>query len=123
MKISYTNAELKKYYNNESIIRDTALQVIKDFALFGIQIDFPNEIKYAYQELYVQLNDQINSLLVSNNMKIMSLLYQIDIPEKIIQQRSIEKPDEPLTDIVTELILERELKKVLTRHYFKEHGL
>lgn len=123
MKLSFSDSELKKYRDNESIIRDTALQVIKDFALFGFQIEFPSDIKYAYQELSIQLENQINTLLSDNNKKILSLLYQIDIPEKKIQQKSSENPEISLPRIVTELILERELKKVLTRLYFKEQGL
>ena len=123
MNLSHIDAELRKYRDNESIIRDTALQVIKDFALFGLQVEFPSDIKYAYQDLYIQLEKQISTLLANNNKKILSLLYQIDIPEKTIQQKSVNTPDKPLSEIVTELILDRELKKVLTRLYFKEQGL
>jgi hypothetical protein len=122
MNLSFTDSELKKYRDNETIIRDTALQVIKDFALFGFQIEFPSDIKYAYDELYIQLEQQIFVLLERNNMKLLSLLYQIDIPEKTIQRKALENPQKLLSELVTELILERELKKVLTRLYFKQQG-
>jgi hypothetical protein len=122
MKLSFTAAELRNYYDNESIIDQAAKQVIKDFALFGIQIEFPEDLKFAYQELYPQLESQIQLLLDSNSTKLLSLLYQIDIPEKTIQIKASTQPDRLLADVVTELILERELKKVLTRLYFKEQG-
>ena len=123
MKLSFSDSELKKYRDNEDIVRQTARQIIKDFALFGLTIEFPAEIKFAYTKLYKQLEKQISDLLQSNTATILSLLYQIDIPETAIQQKSGEMPDKPLSEVVTELIFIRELKKVLTRLYFKKHGL
>lgn len=123
MKLSFSESELKKYHDNEDIVRQTAKQIIKDFALFGFTIEFPTDLKYAYQELYKQLELQIAELLSSNSSKILSLLYQIDIPEITIQRKASEQPNKPLSEVVTELIFLRELKKVLTRLYYKEHGI
>lgn len=122
MNLNLSKSELIKYHNKEDIICQTARQVIKDFALFGLQIEFPENITYAYQELYIQLEEQVQDLLAINSQKLLSILYQIDIPEKKIQREASYAPDKNLSDVITELILERELKKVLTRLYFKEHG-
>lgn len=123
MNLDLSKSGLEKYYDKEDVIRQTANQVLKDFALFGIQIDFPENINYAYKELYVQLEEKIEGLLALNNQKLLSLLYQIDIPEKKIQRSASAEPERNLSDVVTELILERELKKVLTRLYFKQQGI
>jgi hypothetical protein len=58
-------------------------------------------------------------MLEANNKLLLSLLYQIDVSERLIRERSADKPDIVLSDIITDLILERELKKVITRNYFK----
>lgn len=118
MKIDLSKAGLTKYYNKAEIIEKTAMQTIKDFALFGIQIDFPENLTYAYKELYEQLNKQIEEMLALNSSKLLSLLYQIDIPEKKIRLEAKENSQRDLSEVITELILERELKKVLTRIYF-----
>jgi hypothetical protein len=123
MKLSFSDAELVQYRDNEDIVKQTARQIIKDFALFGLPIEFPSDLKFAYLELYIQLEEQIRELLHQNSTKILSLLYQIDIPEMIIQQKASENPDMSLSEVVTELIFQRELKKVLTRIYFKKQGL
>ncbi len=123
MKIDLSENDLLKYRDNADIVKQTALQIIKDFGLFGLSIEFPSDIKYAYPELSKQLNAQVFELLHSSNTKLLSLLYQIDIPEKAIQQKASAEPDRPLSEVVTELIFLRELKKVLTRLYFKEHGI
>ncbi|HBH48515.1 MAG TPA: hypothetical protein DDX98_07735 [Bacteroidales bacterium] len=123
VKIDLSENDLLKYRDNADIVKQTALQIIKDFGLFGLSIEFPSDIKYAYPELSKQLNAQVFELLHSSNTKLLSLLYQIDIPEKAIQQKASAEPDRPLSEVVTELIFLRELKKVLTRLYFKEHGI
>lgn len=120
MDLDLSKSGLEKHYNKEELIRKTALQVIKDFALFGQDITFPKDIKYAYQELFVQLNKQIEDLLALNSQKLLSLLYQIDISEKKIQRVASYSPETPLSEVVSELIIERELKKVLTRMYFSQ---
>jgi len=110
---------IKKYRNDKEIIELTVHQIVKDFALFGLEINFSLDIEYSWKEIFTELEKQIRYLLEVNSVKILSLLYQIDIPEdKIIERADIEK-DRNLSDVVSEMIMERELKKVLTRIYFK----
>lgn len=110
---------IKKYRDDKKIIEQTAKQIVKDFALFGLDINFSENVDYSWQEIFVELEKQIRYLLEINSAKILSLLYQIDIPEeKIIEKADLEN-DRNLSDVVSEMIMERELKKVLTRLYFK----
>jgi len=52
----------------------------------------------------------------------MSLLYQIDLNEKDLSKTDPDYKFETIAEVVTHKILERELKKVLIRTYFKEKG-
>ncbi|MBN1952958.1 MAG: hypothetical protein JW801_17265 [Bacteroidales bacterium] len=108
-----------KKKNDEEIVRKTAGQVIKDFSLFGLDIDFPVNIHMAYDELFDQLTLVIEKLLRNNQSRLYSLLYAIDISEKSINKGAREMGDLPLQETITHLILERELKKVLTREHFR----
>ena len=113
--------ELENYKKKEEIIRLTAAQIIKDFNQFGLEVCFSGIPAYAYEELYKQLLLHIVDLLNFNTQKLYSLLYQIDLSEHKIRNIYQENPDRELSEIVTELILDRELKKVVTRIYFKEN--
>ena len=111
--------EIEKSKLNEQIIRETAQQVIKDFGTFGIDIEFPDDIQSAYDKLYDQLTRYIAELMETNPEKLSALLYQIDLDEK-----KMKNPDAELFhehEWISEIILEREFVKVLTRHYFKNH--
>ena len=114
-------SELENYKNKEEIIRLTAEQIIKDFNQFGLEVSFSGVVQYAYNELYEQLLIHIIDLINRNTQKLYSLLYQIDLSENKIRNIYANNPDRQLNEIITEMILERELKKVATRIYFKEN--
>jgi hypothetical protein len=112
------SSEIEKLRLNEQIIRDTASQVIKDFASFGMDVSFPGNINYAYESLFQQLKIIIAELLEKEPERLSALLYQIDLDES-----RLKREPELFSEYVyiSELILEREFLKVLTRYYFKNN--
>lgn len=120
MSIIISENELRHSRDDAKIVNETAEQVIKDFGLFGMQIDFPKDINWAYDELFDQLEIHVERMLGEHDRLLLSLLYQIDVSEKKIHLEAQKRPDKPLHHIVTDLILDRELRKVLTRNYFKK---
>lgn len=118
-KPDLSTSAIKKYRDDKKIIEQTAKQIVKDFALFGLDIGFSEDVDYSWQEIFVELEKQIRYLLEINSAKILSLLYQIDIPEEKIIEKADMENDRNLSEVVSEMIMERELKKVLTRVYFK----
>jgi len=117
-----SQSQIERSKQEEKFVLLTAEQVRKDFAMFGMDVVFSGNVSLAYDELFTQLKVYIENLLNDNYEKLMSLLYQIDV-----SQRELVKPDtsqnfETVPEIITHKILERELKKVLIRTYFKEKG-
>lgn len=112
-----SKTEIEKSKLNEQIIKETAHQIIKDFATFGIDINFPDNLKFAYDQLFDQLKIHILHLLETQAEKLAALLYQIDLDEKKMKHPDVELFQEH--EWISEMILEREFMKVLTRHYFK----
>ncbi len=110
-------SEIEKSRLNVDIVHDTALQIIKDFGSFGLEIHFPEDLNYAYENLFEQLAIQIGPLLLYQPERLASLLYQIDLDEEKIRNPQVELFQEQ--EWIAGLILEREFLKVLTRYYFK----
>lgn len=121
MKFSLMPAsDVEKFKFNEQIIRETAAQVIKDFAGFGMEVTFPDNLNFAYDSLFCQLKPIIAELLQTNPEKLAALLYHIDIDE-----RKTNKPGllaQQYDEWLSSMILEREFIKVLTRHYFRNQA-
>ncbi len=115
----FNNISINNYQNHNEIIIQVAAQIEKDFAQFGMEVVFSGEINMAYTELFTQVEDHIANLLMNDYHRLQILLYQIDLSEKKIAQTRYRYPDVPEAKRLTELIIERELKKVLIRNYFK----
>ena len=117
-----SKSQLERSKKEEKFVLLTAEQVRKDFAMFGMEVNFSGDVNFAYEELFEQLKIYIENLLSTDSEKLMSLLYQIDLSEKDLSKNDTNFQFETVYEIVTHKILERELKKVLIRSYFKEKG-
>ncbi|MCF8307393.1 MAG: hypothetical protein K9I68_00130 [Bacteroidales bacterium] len=115
------NLNLEPYKQQAEIVEKTAHQVIKDFNTFGIQIFFSGFSEWAYDELFDQLEQNISEMLSSYPEKLWALLYHIDVDKNRIDRESLNYSDWSYAEVITELILYRELKKVVTREYIKRN--
>lgn len=113
-----------RYHTDEEIIRMTADQLIKDMGEFSITITFKGNKKTPYIELFEQVEPVIHTLEMMQPEKLRALLYRIDISENEIKKYILSlNPGSPntktdLSTFITDLVLQRELQKVLTRIYF-----
>ncbi len=105
--------EIEKYRHDLDVIRNTALQVAKDFEIYGVEISLPADELSAYEELKAQLIPVIEQLMCKNPEQLSQLLYRIDVNEK----KSAAASNAPE---LAHLILERELIKVITRKLLSE---
>lgn len=117
--LSLRNEELEKFKKEEEIIRLTAEQVIKDFAMFGIEISFSGITRFAYDELFEQLEIVVHELLQTDYRKLVSLLYHIDLSESALNEARQNQSTIEKTRIFAEKILEGEFKKALIRKFYK----
>ena len=111
--------DLSQYFNRIDLIKDAANQIIKDFDMFGLEIKFSGNAFNAYEELFEQIEPHINQLINSNQQKFMSILYRIDLSDEQIKRAVNENSSEPFSAIVSDLIIKRELQKVVIRNHYK----
>ncbi len=106
------------FLNKEDIILDTIAQIMKDFGMFGVEIEYSGSIDDAYEKLLGQLVGQIDRLMNSNADLLMSILYQVDISQREIDHTANEFPHYNQIEVIAHQIIFRDLKKVLFRRYF-----
>jgi hypothetical protein len=111
--------DISKYINRLDIIRQVSEQVIKDFEMFGLEIKFSGNAYSAYEELFEQVCPHLEKLLHFNQSKFLGILYRIDLSEEQVQKAVRENSSEPFPVIMTDLILRRELQKVVLREHYK----
>jgi hypothetical protein len=109
---------IDEYLDKEEIILATIQQIMKDFGMFGLEITFSGDISHAYHEMHSQLTQQVDLLIVRDAGRLYSILYQVDISNKALEKTQQENPEFNLVEAIAHQIIERDLKKVLTRRYF-----
>lgn len=115
--------DIEPFKAEELVIMQTVKQVQKDFSMFGMEIDFPIDFSMVYDALVKYVGYHVDHLLVTNTQKLSALLYQIDIGEKEIVNAWEKHPEFTRAEVITELIIYRELKKVIFRNYYKNYKL
>ena len=112
--------DLSPYLNRLDFLNATAQQVIKDFGMSGIEIKFSGNAENAHTELFLQIHPHIEKLLKGNAENFYNLLYRIDISEVQIKKAVESALDKSFSEIITDLILKRELLKVVMRKKYEE---
>lgn len=115
--------DIEPFKAEHEVIRLTVSQIQKDFGMFGIDVDFPLTMEMVYHDLFRELEYHISGLLSSNVQKLSALLYQIDLGERTILEAWEKHPEFTHSQIIAELVIYRELKKVLFRSYYKNYKL
>ena len=116
-EISISN--ISQYFNRLDLIKNTAEQIIKDFEMFGLEIKFSGNAYNAYEELFDQIEPHINELITSNQSKFMGGLYRIDVSDTQIKTAMIDHGSESFSEVISDLIIKRELQKVVIRNHYK----
>ncbi len=120
MKVPF---DIEPFKAEEMVIRQTVQQIKKDFGMFGLDIDFPLNFSMVYNDLVRFVGAHIESLLTGNLQKLSALLYQVDIDEKKIVEAWENHPELTRSEVITELLIYRELQKVIFRNYYKNYKL
>jgi len=113
--------DIEIYKTHTEFILQTVAQIRKDFAMFGMQIEFTGTADLAYDEMFAQLTVHVSGLMDTNLGRLNALLYQVDVNENRIEEAQVQHPGWKYAEIISELIIYRELKKVLIRNYFKNN--
>jgi hypothetical protein len=108
-------SDLGPFKLEESIIRQVAAQLAKDFNDIQVEVSFTGSGD-PYLELKQQVLPIVDYLLEKNPEKLFALFYRIDIPEQKV--KSLFTGEGDAVDEYTELILNRELQKVITRNFY-----
>ncbi len=113
--------KIKLQLSSAEVVQQTIAQIMKDFALFGIEISFSGNTEEAYPEVFKQLCSAIDVLVSNDYSRLLSILYQVDISDRDIQRTTRELPEYNEVEVIAHQIIERELKKVLIRNYYKQN--
>jgi hypothetical protein len=81
--------------------------------------DFNLPVTNDKQQLVETLAEGINHLIHTDFVRLINILYRIDIPEITLKETLEQQADKDAGRLIAELIIERQLKKLKMRAQFK----
>ncbi|UTW63543.1 hypothetical protein KFE98_05155 [bacterium SCSIO 12741] len=111
--------DINGYKNRLMVIQKVAEQLEKDLQL-NQSIPLSGDPDKAYPELEQQVQPLVKNWLQQDYSWLMHTLYRIDVSEKKLARARIEFSDMPEHELITHLILERELQKVVLRMWYSK---
>ena len=114
--------ELSPYYGRVDLLEKVVDQIKKDFNWFSFNVTFVGKGESPYQELYEQILPLIEGLLNDDYLKLMAMLYRIDIDEEFLNRKLKESAQVDTDEVITDLIIKRELQKVIIREMYNSNN-
>ena len=97
------------------MIQQASELIFKDFNIEHVSESFYKNDNEAYKELKKLLAQRIDELINGDLQQLKNILYRIDVDESNAMIALSEKPPEQASSVLAELIIERQLQKVITR--------
>ena len=94
-------------------LNETVEQLEKDFLMVGVNFDVPKPV-LSYFSLFNFTLHLVDALNEKDSQKILNLLYRIDLSEEFVQVQ-MKETEYSFTEMLSELIVKRELYKVILR--------
>lgn len=113
---------ITQYIDKLEYLNATAEQIIKDFDLYEMEIKFSGNTVNAYSELMYQIVPHINNLIDKDLKKLLDVLYRIDVPEGKIKDCLEGNTSLSTSEAISDLIIKRELQKIVIRRHYKPDG-
>jgi|SRR6056297_1444848 len=105
--------ELNQWLDDASFNKKVLQQIEKDFSQSDVSLDIESP------EIISLMQEHIEKLLHYDFAKLMNLLYRIDLSETKIEALRAYDPAMPERDVITFLVIQREMQKVMFREMYK----
>lgn len=106
------------YLENGEYLKRVFNQIISDFDMSGVTFEGEDKNPDSYSKLYSLVFSNIHNLINSGSDLFKNLLYRIDVSEKKIHQRMVLRNETQLDEVVSKMVIERCLQKVLTKEKY-----
>lgn len=119
MEIIRNKEELPGLANDSEIIRETALQLQKDFLSFSILLwDDESKLPESWEWLYKDLRPVVEQLVDSDSRRLLQIIYRLDLSESMLQESLGRQSGEQAIAEITVMMIHRACLKVKFRKQY-----
>jgi len=111
-------SELNRSIQSNNLLKETVDQLEKDFLMIGVNFDIEKPVS-DYKDLFSFTFHLIDALNQQIPQRVLNLLYRIDLSEEIVKSEML-ITQLSFTEMLSEMIVKRELKKVIIKNYYSK---
>lgn len=115
------NFSPEKYLTQTGLLKKTLDQIEKDFSASGIDFTFEKMAAPVFEDICNAIQKRIGLLMSGDSGALNNLLYRIDLSEKKVKQLLHDEGELKFQGKLAEMIVKRELQKVVIREYYKQN--
>ena len=105
----------QEFLSQKELLRNLVLQIRKDFDSAGIPIKLLLNKRYSFNEMAFIVSE---AFMQSGATAMFNLLYRVDVSEKQLKEGMPTPGIDPI--LVAELVIKRELQKVVLRKQYSQ---
>ncbi|HEY1039168.1 MAG TPA: hypothetical protein VGF30_07165 [Bacteroidia bacterium] len=109
-----------KFFINPELVQQLVQQLEKDFIHSDLFAD-KDKTSLKGDEIYDLVHLKTKELMSKNYSELANTFYRVDISEKQLKDALNANTTKEESEIITELILKRELQKVVYRNIYKQN--
>ena len=109
-----------KFFINPDLVQQLLLQLEKDFVHSNLFGNYDRE-KLNGNDIFDIVHEKVLELMNRNYGELANTYYRIDISERQLKDALSEDTTHTEAEIITTLILKRELQKVVYRNIYKQN--
>jgi hypothetical protein len=107
--------EIEIYFNNQQVIDQLLRQLEKDLELEPNCLFCNSSEANVFYSIFKLLLPFVEKNIHQDYGKFMNTLYRIDVSEQKIKQSMLDKSSTEFPSVMTELILQKEMQKIIIR--------
>ena len=115
--LDQSSQDLQPYLQTPELLRALLQQLVKDFAMANIVLPINGEIAYSFEQLQQQIADTLRQQAPSSAL-LQNVFYRVDLTEKTVR-KALQGHQGDTLPLMAELIIKRELQKVVIRHWYR----
>lgn len=113
-------ADIESFKLQHAVVQQVVTQIQKDFDDIIVEVNLDGEGS-PYDQLKKQIRPIIDWLLEKRPERLFALFYRIDIPEQVVKRLMTDGGEGgDVVEQYTDLILQRELQKVIIRNFYSK---
>lgn len=111
---------LQPYLQTPELLRSLLQQLLKDFAMANVSLKLDCDISYSFDQLCQQIAETLRQQ-APTSATLQNVFYRVDLTEKMVRKALHGQQGDTLP-LMAELIIKRELQKVVIRHWYRNQS-